>query len=101
MPLKDPDTGYTLFQNLGFVLMSLWGGLTTYIVDIRKQGRKFRFVEVLLQLSVSGFAGALSGFLAWYYELPFPLAGFVCGVAGFMGSRAIDIFTSKFRQEIA
>lgn len=37
--------------------MAIWGGLVTYIIYIRKKNRPFRWVEALMQIIVSGFAG--------------------------------------------
>lgn len=36
MPLKEPES-WTQLQSIGLTLMAIWGGLVTYIIDIRKK----------------------------------------------------------------
>lgn len=36
MPLKEPES-WTQLQSIGLALMAIWGGLVTYIIDIRKK----------------------------------------------------------------
>ncbi|WP_249338833.1 phage holin family protein [Vibrio cholerae] len=74
MPLKEPES-WTQLQSIGLALMAIWGGLVTYIIDIRKKNRPFRWVEALMQIIVSGFAGALCALAAMYFEWPQELAG--------------------------
>lgn len=49
-----------------------------------------------MQIVISGFAGMLTSWLCWYMAAPIPLAGFMAGTAGFMGSRALELFEKRF-----
>ncbi|EGR0793753.1 phage holin family protein [Vibrio cholerae] len=100
MPLKEPES-WTQLQSIGLALMAIWGGLVTYIIDIRKKNRAFRWVEALMQIIVSGFAGALCALAAMYFEWPQELAGFACGISGYAGSRILAIFERKFISSIS
>lgn len=95
MPSKDPQN-YSFLSYLLFVLVAVWGGLVTHIQHIRRNKKPFLWKEAFMQISISGFAGMLASFLCWYIEAPVPLAGFVAGTAGFMGSRALDVYERRF-----
>lgn len=94
MPDKNPEN-YTLLTYLGFGLLSVWGGLVTHILRIRQDGKAFIWREAFLQVTVSGFAGMLSMLLCWHLTAPVPLAGFMAGISGYMGSRALSILENR------
>lgn len=73
-PDKDPQN-YSVLAYLAFGGLSVWGGLVTYIQTVKREGRKFRWAEALLQVVVSGFAGMLTMLLSWYIAAPLPLPG--------------------------
>lgn len=100
MPLKEPEN-WTYLEMLGLALMAIWGGFVTYILDIRKSHRPFRWVDALVQVIVSGFAGALCALAAMYFQWPQELAGFACGISGYAGSRMIAVFERKFLRAIS
>ena len=56
---------------------------------------EFQLVDALLQVIVSGFAGMLTMLLCWYITAPLPLCGFMAGMAGLMGSKALDIYERR------
>lgn len=95
MPDKDPNN-YSLITYLAFTGAALWGGLVTHIQHIRRHNKPFLWREALMQIAVSGFAGMLASLLCWYLSAPVPLAGFMAGTAGFMGSRALALFEQRF-----
>ena len=49
-----------------------------------------------MQVVVSGFSGVLTLFLCRYAGSPEMLTGFLVGTSGFMGSRALELFSQKF-----
>lgn len=100
MPLKEPEN-WTYIEILGLALMAIWGGFVTYILDIRKNNRKFRWLDAFMQIAVSGFAGVLCMLGAMYYELPLTLMGFVCGISGFAGSKVLAAFEKRFISSIS
>ncbi|BAC96878.1 hypothetical protein [Vibrio vulnificus YJ016] len=95
MPLKEPEN-WTYIEIVGLALMAIWGGFVTYILDIRKNSRKFRWLDAFMQIIVSGFAGALCALAAMYFEWPQELAGFACGISGYAGSRILAVFERRF-----
>lgn len=95
MPLKEPEN-WTYIEIIGLALMAIWGGFVTYILDIRKSKRKFRWLDALMQIIVSGFAGALCALAAMYFDWPTELSGFACGISGYAGSRIIAVFERRF-----
>lgn len=94
MPEKDPQN-YSLLAYLAFGGLSVWGGLVTYIQTVKREGRQFRWFEALLQIVVSGFAGMLTMLLCWYFSAPLPLCGFMAGMSGYMGSKALDLYERR------
>ncbi|WP_305817531.1 phage holin family protein [Photobacterium leiognathi] len=99
MPEKDPGN-YTLLTYAVFIFAAVWGGIATHISYIRQHNRPFVFTEALLQMIVSGFAGMLVSFLCWHMSAPVPLAGFLTGMAGFMGTRALHLLERKFTKHL-
>ena len=94
MPEKDPQS-YSLLAYLAFGGLSVWGGLVAYIRTIKATGKPFQLVDALLQVIVSGFAGMLTMLVCWYITAPLPLCGFMAGMAGLMGSKALDIYERR------
>ncbi|WP_460881878.1 phage holin family protein [Pseudaeromonas pectinilytica] len=94
MPEKDPQS-YSLLAYLAFGGLSVWGGFVAYIRTIKATGKPFQLVDALLQVIVSGFAGMLTMLLCWYITAPLPLCGFMAGMAGLMGSKALDIYERR------
>ena len=93
-PDKDPQS-YSLLAYLAFGGLSVWGGLVAYIQTIRRDGRPFAWREAAAQVAVSGFAGMLTMLLSWYMHVPIPLCGFMSGLAGLMGSKALAIYEQR------
>ena len=93
-PDKDPQS-YSLLAYLAFGGLSVWGGLVAYIQTIRREGRPFAWREAAAQVAVSGFAGMLTMLLSWYMHVPIPLCGFMSGLAGLMGSKALEIYERR------
>ncbi|MEK0268282.1 phage holin family protein [Vibrio vulnificus] len=95
MPLKEPEN-WTYIEIVGLALMAIWGGFVTYILDISKNSRKFRWLDAFMQIIVSGFAGALCALAAMYFDWPAALGGFACGISGYAGSRILAVFEHRF-----
>ncbi|EGQ7854332.1 phage holin family protein [Vibrio vulnificus] len=97
MPDKDPNH-LSLITSMGFIAASLWGGVVAHILHIRKYKKPFVWREALMQVVVSGFSGVLTIFLCRYAGSPEMLTGFMVGTAGFMGSKALELFQQKFNK---
>ena len=44
---------------------------------------------------MSGFAGMLTMLLSWYIAALLPLCGFMAGLAGLMGSKALELYERR------
>lgn len=97
MPEKDPNN-YSLITYALFLLGAVWGGVAAHIQHIKQTGKPLILRELLMQVAISGFAGMLTSLLCWYIEAPTPLAGFMAGISGFMGSRALSILERKYQK---
>jgi hypothetical protein len=95
MPLKNPEN-YPLLTYGWMIALACWGGLTRYILRVRETNNRWSWKEALMQLVVSGFAGMLTSLICWHIQAPISLAGFLTGIAGAMGSAAINVFSSRF-----
>lgn len=95
MPNKNPEN-YPLIAYGWMLVLACWGGIVRYILQMRETHRGWSWREALMQLIVSGFAGMLTTLICWHIEAPLSLAGFLTGVAGAMGSAAINAFASRF-----
>ncbi|KYN82242.1 hypothetical protein ATY36_13730 [Vibrio cidicii] len=99
MPDKDPNQ-LNMITTAGFLAASLWGGVVAHILHIRKHKKSFVWREALMQVVVSGFSGVLTLFLCRYAGSPEMLTGFMVGTSGFMGSRALELFSQKFSKMV-
>lgn len=66
------------------------GGALSYALKV-EEGKPWRWHEFLLHCGISAFAGWCMYQFAMMVGLPAPAAGAVCGVSGWMGTRAIRI----------
>lgn len=94
MPNKDPQN-FSILAYLAFGLFSMWGGIAAYIRVIQKNGKEFKWREAFMQITVSGFAGVLSMLFCWYINAPLPLSGFLAGMSGFMGTKALELYEKR------
>ena len=94
MPSKDPNN-LSLIAHLAFGFLSMWGGISAYLLVIQQSGRQFRWGEAFIQIVVSGFAGTLSMLFCWYINAPLPLSGFLAGMSGFMGTKALELYEKR------
>jgi len=88
MPEKDPAT-YEALTYLWIILLSCWGGLSSYIRKIKKGHIRFSITEVIGEMCVSAFVGILTFFLCEYASIPPVLSAALIGISAHMGSRAI------------
>lgn len=93
--MLNDDNGYNLATHALLVLMTVWGGLVTYMLRVHKEKKAFLLRDALKQLVVSGFVGMLTMLLCWHFQLPVPAAGFMAGMSGYMGSKTLDLFESR------
>lgn len=94
MPEKDPN-GYSLLAYTVFVVLALWGGVVTYVLNLRKSSGAFIIRDACIQAFISGFVGVLTSLLCWHLQAPIPMAGFLAGMSGYMGSKALTLFENR------
>jgi len=79
------------------VLLGAWGGLASYLKRVREGAReKFSLIELIGEITTSGFIGLLTFYLCTYAGLPVFVTAFLIGVSGHMGSKAIEHFEDFF-----
>ena len=92
---KDPNS-FGLVQWLMLLFISAWRGAVRYIIDIRKNNTAWSWVNALMQVVVSGFAGLLGGLGAIESGASEYMIMISSGVAGAMGTMALDFFWLKY-----
>lgn len=81
-------------------LTALWGAVVAYLKQI-KAGKPFSIVWMLAHLVTSGFAGLMFWLVGQHYQLPGELAAIATGIAGYMGSTAIDLLERRFERVVS
>lgn len=96
---KDPNTVSWLIY-LGFAALSTWGAAVAHLRKVR-MGRKFRWVELGLDLFCAPFIGVIAGFLCLGLSMPMPLAFALSGLAGHAGPRILGRMTNRILGDAA
>ena len=73
------------------------GGAISYALKVQ-EGKPSRWHEFLLHCGISAFAGWVVYQFSVFAGLPAGVAGAVCGVSGWMGTRAIRIVEVMIRK---
>jgi hypothetical protein len=89
---KDP-LSYPLKQ-YGFILVTaLLGGLVSWYAKVRKgEAQAWNIMQLVGELCTSAFAGLLAFWLCELANAPALLTASLVGIAGHMGTRAIQAF---------
>ena len=89
MPEKDPAS-YSLLTYAWVMLLSSWGGAVSFCRK-RRRGlpRPFSWLEMLVEVATSAFAGVLTFWLCEASALNPLVTAALVGISGHMGSRAI------------
>lgn len=95
MPERFLVTSFDFYAGLLAMVAAFWGGLVSYFRRIQ-QGAKHSALAATAHIATSGFAG----FLAWLAcvgaEVPPPMTGIVCGLAGHMGAEFVRLLEARF-----
>lgn len=83
-------------RQYGFMLsVALLGGLVSWIHKVRTgKARAYNVMGLIGELATSAFAGLMAYWLCQWANTPEPLTAALVGIAGHMGTRAIDKFES-------
>lgn len=104
---NEPDSAWDIAKYakealpyLTTLLLAAWGGTVSYIEDLRKSKKKFRFSDLMYRVTTSGFVGILTYWLCIAAGMEFgPLSAFCIAVSGHMGVEAMGAFV-KIRNRI-
>lgn len=88
MPYKDLSEGAIALISGGFAGVC---GALSYLLKI-EEGKPFGMWEFLLHTTISAVFGLIAYELLTYQQFPPQVAGALCGVAGWGGTRLIRIF---------
>lgn len=82
----------TNFEEAKMFLFAVFGGLIDYFATISQSKEKFSFFKSLMNASIAGFTGLLVIKLCAYFKIDSDLAGFLIGISGYSGVRALRFF---------
>jgi len=83
------------FTFLIIVVLAVWGGLINYLSRVRSAMKKFNWGELLLEISISAFAGLLIGLMAFSFDVNTYMCMALAGISGHAGGRTV-FFLDKF-----
>ncbi|MFY9326499.1 MAG: phage holin family protein [Georgfuchsia sp.] len=88
MDIKPPDAIGDLLPWLSTIALSAWGGAVQYAQRVR-QGEKFSWPMLTIDIVISSFAGVLTWFMCEAGDIHGPMAAVLIAISGHMGTRAI------------
>ena len=74
------------------VIIAMWGGIVSYLTNIKTKHKKFSWRELVFDVVVSSFAGFLTYLVCVWASYDGPLTVALVAIAGHMGPRAIMKF---------
>ena len=81
--------------------LSILGGIVAYMRALRRESnRTFRMIEFIGELCTSAFAGILAFWLCTAMEVPQLVMAATIGVAGHMGSSAIQLMEDFLKARV-
>ncbi|AOM40189.1 phage holin family protein [Xenorhabdus hominickii] len=94
MPNKDPSS-FELYQWLLLLLLSAWGGIVRYLIDLKTNNARWSWFGAFAQVAISGFTGLIGGFISLEAGLSLFLTYASAGMSGAMGSIALTYFWNR------
>lgn len=92
---------FALFTYLWVLVLSIWGGVVSYIQKVRTgQCSRFNITELIGDMFTSGFTGLMTFWLCQAAHLNELLSAVFIGVSGHMGARALLKFEQYMAQRI-
>jgi hypothetical protein len=76
-------------QYFMYWLFALWGGTSSYLMELSASNGDFSFKSWIGRMVVSGFAGFLMVLMCDSLGLPLGVIGLSAGIGGYMGGSAI------------
>jgi len=82
------------------IMFAAAGGLARLLNSKGKDNTKMQLSRIFAELFISGFAGLMVLFLARAFGLTGDWLGLVCGMAGWVGPRILDLVAKKAGEAI-
>jgi hypothetical protein len=76
-------------QYIMYWLFAIWGGTSSYLMELHASGGRVSFKMWAGRMVVSGFAGFLMVLMCVSLGLPIGVVGISAGIGGYMGGSAI------------
>ncbi|GKX58360.1 phage holin family protein [Leminorella grimontii] len=95
MRMKQEPTSFEIYQWLILLLLSAWGGIVRYLIDIKTNNAHWSWFGAVAQVAVSGFTGLIGGFISLEAGLSLYMTFASAGMAGAMGSIALTYFWNR------
>ncbi len=93
LPGGGPEPGWFTF--LTIVVLAIWGGLVNYLSRLRNAAKAFSWGELLLELSISAFAGLMIGLMLFSFDVNIYMCLALAGISGHAGGRTM-FYLDKF-----
>lgn len=102
MQFNNNGDGFNLLHLLMIFLLSLWGGLVSYLGKLKSGSvKRFNFVELIIEFTISSFAGLVIGFIALSFNFSPYFAMALAGVAGHAGGRTVFFLNKIFFNKLS
>lgn len=95
-PNGGPEPGWFTFVTI--VVLAVWGGLVNYLSRVRNAAKAFNWGELLLELSISAFAGLMIGLMLFSFNVNLYMCLALAGISGHAGGRTM-FYLDKFLVE--
>lgn len=79
---------------------AFWGGMVSYFRRL-EQGDKHSAFAAIAHIATSGFAGLIAWLACVGTDVPAPMTGVICGLAGHMGAELIRIAEARLIRHLA
>lgn len=87
------DTQLLTWMFIG--LVSAWGGLVRYIIDVKNDKAEWRWIGFVFQVIISGFTGMLGGLLSFEIGSSIYITCVIAGLFGAIGSGSIELIANR------
>jgi len=100
VPERFLTTSADYYVALLAMFAAFWGGVVSYFRRL-EQGDKHSALAAVAHIATSGFAGLLAWLACVGTDVPAPITGVICGLAGHMGAELIRIAEVRLMRQLA
>lgn len=98
LPSGGPEPSWFTF--LTIVILAIWGGLVNYLSKLRNAAKVFSWCELLLELSISAFAGLMIGLMLFSFNVNIYMCLALAGISGHAGGRTMFYLDKYWTERI-